>query len=191
VDAWTAGLIATGAGLCSGLVSAGANTWLANRSKVSEELREQRLKAYPEVWKQTSAFSRWPRNGVDHAELARFHRELRRWYYEVGGLYMSEHARARYGDMQELVGAYCDHGDGSPAALEPHAYDALMKACSTFRTALTEDLESRRQGSIVWSLRKALQHRGEARSARRRLDVAHRTAPRRDDAAPHAPPIAH
>jgi hypothetical protein len=174
----------------SGLVSAAANTWLANRSKVSEELREQRLKAYPNVWKRTAKFSRWPRNDVTNAELAEFERDLRTWYYDVGGLYMSENARIHYGHMQELVSAYRE-GREPARHVTPEAYKDLMESCSAFRTSLTEDLESRRQGSIVYSMKKSRERRKEDRVARARVKRAS-AGPRREDASlPAAAPAPH
>jgi hypothetical protein len=175
MDAWTVVLITSASGLVSGVVGAGVNTWLANRSKVSEGLRDQRLKAYPDVWERTGRFARWPRNTVTYATLDEFHRELRTWYFHVGGLYMSENARRRYGQMQELVAAHCAVEE-SHASLPPDAYADVMEACSEFRTALTEDLESRRQGSLVYSLQKAREHRRMDASARSRLHRAARTA---------------
>jgi hypothetical protein len=173
-------VITGAAGLVSGFVSAAANTWLANRSKVSEELREQRLKAYPNVWERTAKFSRWPRNTVTYGELAEFERDLRSWYYRVGGLYMSENARRRYGHVQELVSAYRE-GREPGRHVEPDAYEDLMEACSAFRTALTEDLESRRQGSLVYSAQRSLERRQQERAAAGRLRRA-RAGRSRDEA---------
>jgi hypothetical protein len=167
MDAWTVVLITSASGLVSGVVGAGVNTWLANRSKVSDELRDQRLKAYPDVWERTGRFARWPRNTVTYEALGEFHRDLRTWYFHVGGLYMSENARRRYGRMQELVAAHCT--EESDASLPPGAYADVMEACSEFRTALTEDLESRRQGSVVYAVQKAREHRRQEASARSRL----------------------
>jgi hypothetical protein len=188
MDTWTVVLITSASGLVSGVVGAGVNTWLANRSKVTEELRDQRLKAYPDVWERTGRFARWPRNSVTYAALDEFHRELRTWYFHVGGLYMSENARGRYGRMQELVAAHCAVEE-SHASLPPDAYADIMETCSEFRTALTEDLESRRQGSLVYSLQKAREHRRMDASARSRLRRAAR-APEAE-VAPHAPPVPH
>jgi hypothetical protein len=186
VQPWTIGLITGVAGLVSGFVSAAANTWLANRSKVSEELREQRLKAYPSVWEQTATFARWPRNDVMFGDLAAFERDLRSWYYGVGGLYMSENARRRYGHVQELVGTYRE-GREPRRAVAPDAYADLMEACSAFRTALTEDLESRRQGSIAYSAQKAIERRAQERAAADRLRRA-RAGPRPEEAPLQAAP---
>jgi hypothetical protein len=179
VQPWTIGLITGVAGLVSGFVSAAANTWLANRSKVSEELREQRLKAYPNVWARTVKFSRWPRNDVSYGELAEFERELRGWYYRVGGLYMSQNARRRYGHMQEVVAAYRE-GREPERHVAPEAYEDLMEACSAFRTALTEDLESRRQGSLVYAVQKAVERRQQERADKQRLRRARNGALREE-----------
>jgi hypothetical protein len=168
VDATTIALVTAGAGLLSGLVGAGANTWLANRSKVSEELREQRLKVYPDVWARTRRFSRWPRNAATYSDLGDFEHELRTWYYGVGGLYMSHNAQRRYGDVQELVANHAARRQDD-RAIPVAAYEDIMDACSAFRSALTEDLESRRQGSAVYTAQKWLEHRRAERSAGTRL----------------------
>jgi hypothetical protein len=190
LQGWMIGVITGAAGLVSGLVSAAANTWLANRSKVSEELREQRLKAYPDVWQRTATFSRWPRNTVTNGELSEFERDLRSWYYRVGGLYMSENARRRYGHAQELVSAYRE-GREQTHHVTPDAYQDLMEACSAFRTALTEDLESRRQGSVVYWVQKSLERRAQERVARGRLRRATAGDPREDASLPAAVTASH
>jgi hypothetical protein len=163
-------LVTAAAALVSGLVTAAVTGWLAGRAKVAEELREARLRIYPPLWKRTSTLSRWPRTDLTWAGLERLHFDLRHWYYDTGGLYLSENARARYGELQELMAAQLDsslpqRGDELPAS----AYDPLMHSASSFRTALTEDLESRRQRSLWWTLSRARIHRTQQRDARRRL----------------------
>jgi hypothetical protein len=178
MSAWAITLISTGAALVSGLISASVNGWLSTRAKVNEELRVERLKAYPPIWERTRAFSRWPRNAAKYEDLHRFHLDLREWYYTVGGLYMSENGRARYGEVQELAAAHLGHRRPPTASLPDDSYDALMKTCSAFRIALTEDLESRRQRSLIWAVKRAFEHRKQAKDARSRIDVARsRAAP--------------
>jgi hypothetical protein len=53
-------LVSAGIALVSGFVSASLNSWLQGRAQVSEELREARAKAYPNIWKLTIDFSVWP-----------------------------------------------------------------------------------------------------------------------------------
>ena len=165
-------LISAGAALGASIVTASVNSWLTTRAKVGEELRDQRLKIYPGIWERTKLFSRWPRTEATYEDLRRLHRHLREWYYETGGLYMSENCRARYGEMQELFAAQLSDGPAPTARIGPTEYDDLMEICSAFRTALNEDLESRRQGSLLWSVRKGLLHRRQKRAAKQRVAAA-------------------
>ena len=158
--------------LASGLISAMVSNWLAGRAQVSEAMREARLRVYPSVWLLTDLFSKYPWTKATVGQTKQLHIELRSWYFEVGGLYLSEHSRARYGDVQELLEAYTDKTDQTKADAEDFPDDGpyrfMQDACSTFRTALTEDLESRRQRSLVTSLWRSRQHRKEKREGKER-----------------------
>ena len=102
-------------------------------------------------------------------------RDLRRWYFDVGGgLYMSENARDRYGQLQALLAAVIanypklQNDRGQPS--DGTSLD-LQESCSALRTALTEDLETRAQRSVLRSIRLLGRHflhhrRGERRIAR-------------------------
>ena len=89
---------------------------------------------------------------------------------------MSENSRTRYGDVQELVAAELDRLPPTARLLDD-TYEPLMDACSAFRTALTEDLESRRQGSIIWAARKRWEHRRQEKKAARRLAAVRARVP--------------
>ena len=155
---------------------------IASRGKENEELRTWRLKAYPAVWKLTSTVPRWPRSNATYQELWSLHYALRDWYYNSGGLYLSENARARYGDMQELLDAYLDdraRDDDAPVprpasgmAWAQSPYKALMDACSAFRTGLTEDLSTRRSRSILWAAVLWRRHQRQRHDAADRLAMA-------------------
>jgi hypothetical protein len=113
-----------------------------------------------------------------YADVEEFHRWFRSWYYEAGGLHLSENSRARYGEVQELIAAHlaAPGGQAMPAqARTPIAdavYDGLLEACSALRTALTEDLESRRQRSVLYSVRLAARHWKQKHKADKRLAEA-------------------
>jgi hypothetical protein len=178
VSAWTITLLTAGVALVSGLISASINSWLTSRAKVNEELRVERLKAYPQIWERTITFSRWPRDERTYDDLRRFHLDLRDWYYKRGGLYMSENSRGRYGDVQELAAVELEQPPPPPTALSKERYERLMEACSAFRTGLTEDLESRRQRSLIWSIRKSREHKQDERAAKARVRAARDEAQR-------------
>lgn len=89
--------------------------------------------------------------------------ELRGWYFTSGGLYLSARSRDRYGEMKQLVCAYLDAVDDRARTVPREVYDDLTTTARTFRTALTEDLETRRQRSLWWVVaswrRQHTQHR--------------------------------
>lgn len=151
-------------------VGAALSSWLGARQAVSQDMRERRLASYPPVWSRTSVVSRWPRTNAHVENLQVLHGDLRTWYYTVGGLYLSENARTRYGHLQELVGRVVDRKelDGGGIVADS-AYEDLMEAASAFRSALTEDIESRQQRSLLVALDRSVAHRRETRRAQSRL----------------------
>lgn len=159
---------------------------IASRGRENEELRTLRLKVYPDVWRLTSMVPRWPQADPTYRDLWHLHLELRTWYYDSGGLYLSENARTRYGEMQELLDAYLVGRDRADETLVPHLasgasstespYAALMETCSSFRTAMTEDLSTRRTKSILWAIVFWWRHHNQLREAVRRLQSARQSS---------------
>lgn len=145
---------------------------LSARTKASEELRDRRLECYPELWRQTAALSHWPRPDLTWQDVRDLHVSFRRWYYTAGGLYLSTRSRARYGEVQELLSAQlASVEDLSTAVIDP-ARGQLSETCSVLRTALTEDLATRRQRSLAWTITSAVWHARKARKARARIKAA-------------------
>ena len=159
-----------------GLLSAGIlaliNSGISARAGIDENLRPQRLKLYPKLWEASGAVSRWPQLDVTRTSLEGLHGTLRSWYYTEGGLFLSERARARYGDVQKLIAALLIH-PGPPAnILIRGRYTDLMETASALRTTLTEDLDTRRWKSHWEKLRRALWHAWAAHRARKRIKQA-------------------
>jgi hypothetical protein len=175
-------------GIAGTVLGALVNGALATRAKVNEEMRQLRLNSYPLLWQLTSSFSRWPRMTNTYADLEELHRWFRSWYYEAGGLHLSENSRARYKEVQELMAAHLGASGGQATPAQPRGpilddvYGGLQEACSALRTALTEDLESRRQRSVLHSIGLAARHRKQKQKAAERLAKAKRDRRQRDDA---------
>lgn len=167
-------------GIAGTVLGAVVNGALATRAKINEEMRQLRLTSYPLLWQLTSSFSRWPRMTNTYSDLEEFHRSFRSWYYETGGLHLSENSRARYGEVQELMATHLGAPEGQPMPAQPSGpipdpvYSGLLEACSALRTALTEDLESRRQRSILHRIGLAARHRKQKTEAAERLAKAKR-----------------
>ena len=129
-----------------GVVSyAGAifNNALNYRTKVDEGLRDARIKLYKILWQKTDILPKWPRRtDVTYEMIETFSRDLRSWYFNEGGLYLSARARRAYGDLQDAIGEVFSRNSAGP--IKDPDYDRLRDRCSALRTQLTGDLLSRR-----------------------------------------------
>ena len=114
------------------------------RSKVDESLRESRIPAYKELWVKTSLLPKWPRSeNVTYEMLSQFSVDLRDWYYNQGGIFMSKRAFTAYRDLQQAIERVLPE-EGKEHILDHHHYDDVRDMCSKLRTELTNDLLSRR-----------------------------------------------
>jgi hypothetical protein len=114
---------------------------------IDVDLRKSRIEVYAQLWESTALLPMWPKaSGVTYAQLMQFSESLRTWYFEVGGMYLSRstHKNA-YSPLQEaLKGLLQSHLSGG---ISDEHYESIRKRCSTLRTALAGDIESRREGS--------------------------------------------
>ncbi|WP_299131965.1 hypothetical protein [uncultured Amaricoccus sp.] len=107
------------------------------------DLRGRRVVVYEELWKLTSLLPLYPRpNPVTLQTLLTFSESLRNWYFDKGGMYLSERARDAYFGVQEEIQRHVVEADERP--LSSDAYEMIRKKCSTLRTELADDLISRR-----------------------------------------------
>lgn len=172
-----------------GLLTAGVlalfNAWIGARAGTDENLRSERLEVYQKLWDATAAVSRWPRVVVTRGSLDELHGKLRSWYYSEGGLFLSESARERYGDFQELITVILTHKGDAADVLVEDRYTDLMETASALRTALTEDLDTRRRKSFWGNRWRSFQRRKKKQKAKTRIFQARKAAPmftRREDA---------
>ncbi|MEV6266726.1 hypothetical protein AB0L64_06155 [Kribbella sp. NPDC051936] len=176
-------IVALATGLLA-LITAGVgaliNSWITARAGVDEDLRDRRLAVYPKLWQATGATPRWPRTEPSRHDLTELHKAYRTWYFSIGGIFLSESARARYGDVQKLLEALLtasstDRARGTPREtdrLTDTAYVDLMETTSALRTALAQDLDTRRRSSVRDLRRRSRWHKEAAGKATARIERA-------------------
>lgn len=128
-------------------------------SAVDVDLRQTRTTAYKELWKLTSVLPRWPRNDkLTYADLKDFSIAMRTWYFDGGGLFLSERSMKSYNELQEkLSDVLGDMDEGRLQQIVQGAgsrdlschYDIVRLKCSKLRTSLTNDVLSRRAAPIA------------------------------------------
>ena len=130
---------------------------LETRAELDLDLREKRLPHYEALWALTAEIPRWPRRAtLSYADLDAFSRKLRDWYFEQGGWLLSRSSREAYGKLQEalwhqetgVLAAQARYTQSRSGLVQMMEYDTVMRACSTLRTNLTDDLHSRRPGPL-------------------------------------------
>jgi len=117
---------------------------LAQRRGLDLTIYKQRAEVYKGLWEKTALLPKWPKKAeVTYAQLKTLSEELRDWYFHLGGLYLSDSARAAYGSLQEALNEP-SRVPNSNSVRDPD-YDLLQGLCSKLRTELTHDLLSRKR----------------------------------------------
>ena len=79
---------------------------LEMRSKIDEALLHKRTELYKVLWDKTKILPKWPReDNVTYEKLICFSTELRKWYFDGGGLYLSRSAQRAYAKVQVIRNA--------------------------------------------------------------------------------------
>jgi hypothetical protein len=167
--------------VAGGVVTTTVQSWLTSRTKLGEELRQHRLIAYPPLWKLMKVVSRWPPTDATFSDLEQLHEQFRLWFFDVGGVYLSERARDRYRELQELL-LVVVRGRGEPHEKpSKDVYDALDQSCSALRAAIADDLESRHQRSLITTLVSAIRHwklGSKAKRRKKKIEASFKGSPR-------------
>lgn len=116
---------------------------LATVTTIDTDLRAHRIEVYAELWKRTGLLPQWPRNAdLTYQELFQLTIDLKAWYFERGGMYLSAAARSAYGNVQGTLNS--TRKNKSDSKVNDSDYDAVRTQCSKLRSELTHDLLSRR-----------------------------------------------
>jgi hypothetical protein len=121
-----------------------------------KELQKSRLEAYKKLW---AMFERLARFGVEKlstcADLREISNATRIWYLQEGGIYLTRASRGPYFRMKELLQPLLDDkklASRPTDPINPELVDPVIKAGSTLRTSLSDDIGTKR-ASWLWGSR--------------------------------------
>jgi hypothetical protein len=120
-------------------------------SEYDISLRTDRLAAYRELWKSLQPLAKYARPGpVTYRQVGSLIGELRAWYFQTGGIFLSYGARDSYFElMDELRDVLATAPPDPSEELEPVAFEALRELGSDLRTAMVEDVQTRRTSALA------------------------------------------
>lgn len=148
-------LIASGAGLISGLASA-ALTYFSTRAKIrldlsaeyDKKLQETRLEAYMKLWAMLEPLARFGRDQpITHAVLLEVSTQTRKWYFQTGGIYLTQASRGPYFFWKELMQPLLESPKyyGNPGTpIDETELGPVIAASSALRTSLSDDIGTKK-----------------------------------------------
>ncbi len=126
-----------GAAALSGFVSYRVTRWNIRRD-LEVELRRQRLDAFKKLWAISQPLAKYGRSeAITVGAIIRLSQELRKWYFEDGGMFLTDDSRDAYLDFQEsLQNVIKSHGDNKETELDDETFESLRRKGSSVRTTL-------------------------------------------------------
>jgi hypothetical protein len=127
-------------------VLAGVGTYFAARRelqlKFDESLRELRIEAYKELWKDLEDLAKYGRpDALTNEKAQKLRATLRTWYFHTGGLVLSTDARQDYFTLLDGLELVIGRGD---IVLSDEDDEFLRVLGSRLRSAMTRDVGTRR-----------------------------------------------
>lgn len=111
-------------------------------AKYDADLRHERIAVYKDLWKKLEPLAKYaPGKALTCSDVQKLAVALRAWYFEEGGLYLSEPARQAYFDLQDGLTTVKKPSDDPIGDL----LAKLMALGSALRTQLTRDVGTRAQ----------------------------------------------
>lgn len=120
------------------------------QAKYDETLHNTRIKTYQQLWGRLDVLAKYARPEVVTPDrLRQLAAELRKWYFETGGLFLTDSSRDAYFALQDAIVAELKKKQPPDTKLDDTAaFETIRETGSDLRTALATDLRSRRQPRV-------------------------------------------
>ena len=113
------------------------------RSQNSDpEVLKTRRSVYEQLYRLLKPLARYDLpEPVEVETLKRITVAMRDWYFDVGGLYLTDHGRGPYFELKEAIKVVLEHPQyQSTQQITEEDYNTLVQAASKLRAALRDDL---------------------------------------------------
>jgi hypothetical protein len=155
IDTFQSILVGGAAGLVSAII-----TYFSTRGKIrldlaaayDKQLQESRLESYKELWGMMEQLARYGRDeSVTYAVIHSISQKTRTWYFQKGGIYLTERSRAPYFKWKKVMQTVLDATDlvSQPnLEIDTTRLDPILAAGSALRTALSDDIGTKRLSRV-------------------------------------------
>jgi hypothetical protein len=143
VTAIAVAAIAAVVGLIAGIVGTAYKSRKELETSYDIDRRKARIFVYKKLWTESAVLSLYSPPKFDRDAATQFSAELRRWYFEDGGMYLSKSAQEAYLNLQQALEETLSRDD-DPMLLR----EILRKKASALRSALVRDIATRDQSLL-------------------------------------------
>jgi hypothetical protein len=131
-------------GLATGVAATAYKSRKDLEAQYDIKLRAERIEAYKHLWQELDRLAYYaPEKPLTYGVAHELSTGLRTWYFDVGGLLLSESTREPYFDLQRALKAVEDACAGRETVLPGPTGDALKQLGSRLRTSTTDDVATR------------------------------------------------
>jgi hypothetical protein len=122
-------------------------------SEYDISLRTDRLNAYRELWRSLQPLAKYARPApVTYRVIGGLIGELRIWYFQTGGIFLSYGARDAYFALMDELRELVVRAPSDPSfELDFEAFQRLRELGSDLRTAMVDDVQTRRSSALARS----------------------------------------
>lgn len=116
------------------------------QAEADNDLRNQRLQAYEDLWKLLPVLARYDRpKPLNAATLQELTEAMRDWYFDKGGLFLTEESRPAYFKLKDAIAKALESLKGQPEKeLDDAQVNILVESASDLRTRLANELGTRK-----------------------------------------------
>ena len=120
-------------------------------AEYDKDLRTHRLKVYEQLWNHLQFVARYDRpKPLNASTLEELTTSMRQWYFEVGGLYLSEGSRSSYFQLKSAIWELLNTPKYEAGEeLDEEDRKRLLDQASLLRARLTKDVGTRKSSPIA------------------------------------------
>jgi Zn-dependent oligopeptidase len=109
-----------------------------------DTLFKERWNYYQKLWAVSGGLPEWPRNeDLTANDLRDISQRMKDWYFDKGGMMLSQEARQQYGRVQQKLTEVWQKTEDKQAKITDDLYESVRVEFSHLRGQMTEDLFSR------------------------------------------------
>lgn len=122
------------------------------RAEYDRTLRSNRIDQYKTLWRLTGLLPQYARDeAVTYAAVHQLSIALRKWYFEKGGMFLTDGSRDTYfavqGKISEVLAAVPESA-WPHTVLPPEVYESVRVKCSSLRSQMVKDVGTRSESPL-------------------------------------------